>query len=62
MKNAISKVGIISKVGKHGQTAIPKEIREKLGVKEGDYILWRARVGAVVVERVKLEESAEHGK
>jgi len=49
-----------SKVGNKGQTTIPVAIREKLGIREGDLILWRCyeiEGGVVVrVEKIPIPE------
>jgi AbrB family looped-hinge helix DNA binding protein len=38
-----------SVVSVRGQTVIPKEVREALGIKEGSKLRWRLRDGAVMV-------------
>jgi len=49
-----------SKVGNKGQTTIPAAIREKLGIREGDLILWRCKEFGdnviVEVEKVPIPE------
>lgn len=39
----------ISKVGRRGQTTIPKEIREQIGVREGDRIAFLHRDDDIVL-------------
>jgi AbrB family looped-hinge helix DNA binding protein len=38
-----------SKVTARYQISIPKEIREKLGIKEGDYVTFRVDNGHIIV-------------
>ena len=44
-----------SKVGEKGQTTVPVKVREVLGLKGGDLILWRVRGKTVTVEKIPLE-------
>jgi len=47
-------MAISARISKSGQVTIPAEIREKLGVKPGDVVLWRVDDdGKIEVERVK---------
>ena len=47
------------KVTRHGQTTIPKEIRRKLGITEGSWVLVEASGGTVVLKPVpRLEDLA----
>jgi AbrB family looped-hinge helix DNA binding protein len=41
----------ISKITPNRQVTIPKEIMEKLGVKEGDKIVWFERNGLIIVKK-----------
>jgi antitoxin PrlF len=42
-----------AKVTSKGQTTIPKEVREALGLKPGDLILWEVAEGKALVRRVE---------
>ena len=42
-----------AKVTSKGQTTIPKEVREALGLKPGDLILWEVAEGRALVRRVE---------
>ena len=42
-----------AKVTSKGQTTIPKEVREALGLKPGDLILWEVAEGNALVRRVE---------
>lgn len=47
-------MAVSARISKSGQVTIPAEIREKLGVKPGDSVIWRVdEEGKVAVERVK---------
>jgi AbrB family looped-hinge helix DNA binding protein len=48
-------MSIKTKVSSQGRTVIPVEIREKLGVREGEEVEW-ALEGEVIVVRVVREE------
>lgn len=43
-----------SKVTGKGQVTIPKEIRRRLGLREGEYVVWEPRGEQVVVERATV--------
>lgn len=43
----------VAKVSTRGQVAVPKEVREKLSIKEGDTILFEEREGEVFIRKVK---------
>jgi AbrB family looped-hinge helix DNA binding protein len=48
------------KVGKRGQVTIPKELRERFGIKGGDNVVIHEEAGKLVIERpVTREELAE---
>jgi len=48
------------KIGKRGQVTIPKELRERFGIKGGDDVLIHEEAGKLVIERpVTREELAE---
>jgi antitoxin PrlF len=42
-----------AKVTSKGQTTIPKEVREALGLKPGDLIFWEVAEGKALVRRVE---------
>lgn len=47
-------VTVSARISKSGQVTIPAEIREKMGVKPGDTVLWRIdEDGAASVTRIK---------
>lgn len=43
----------VARVSIRGQVAIPKSIREKLSIKEGDVLIFEEREGKVYIRRVK---------
>ncbi len=43
----------VVRVSIRGQVAIPKSIREKLSIKEGDILIFEEREGKVYIRRVK---------
>ncbi|MBI4691386.1 MAG: AbrB/MazE/SpoVT family DNA-binding domain-containing protein [Nitrospirae bacterium] len=43
----------VAKISVRGQVAVPKAIREKLSIKEGDTILFEEREGEVYIRKVK---------
>jgi len=48
------------KIGKRGQVTIPKELRERFGIKGGDDVVIHEEAGKLVIERpVTREELAE---
>ena len=48
------------KIGKRGQVTIPKELRERFGIKAGDDVVIYEEAGKLVIERpVTREELAE---
>ncbi|WP_257300903.1 AbrB/MazE/SpoVT family DNA-binding domain-containing protein [Haloarchaeobius sp. FL176] len=48
------------KIGKRGQVTIPKELRERFGIKGGDDVVIHEEAGKIVIERpVTREELAE---
>ncbi|MCW5723332.1 MAG: type II toxin-antitoxin system PrlF family antitoxin [Maricaulaceae bacterium] len=42
---------LFSKVSVKSQTVIPREVRERLGLKPGDRIRYRVTEGSVIIER-----------
>jgi AbrB family looped-hinge helix DNA binding protein len=55
---------LTSKLSKKGQVVIPKEIREKLGIKPGDVVVFREEGGRVYIDTIagKLTEILKAGK
>jgi len=48
------------KIGKRGQVTIPKELRERFGIKSGDDVVIHEEAGKLVIERpVTRKELAE---
>jgi AbrB family looped-hinge helix DNA binding protein len=48
------------KVGERGQVTIPKEFRERFGIKGGDDVVIREEAGKLVIERpISREQLAE---
>ena len=43
----------LAKVSARGQVAVPKAIREKLSIKEGDTLLFEERDGEIYIRKVK---------
>lgn len=43
----------VARVSIRGQVAVPKAIREKLSIKEGDVLIFEEREGKVYIRRVK---------
>lgn len=49
----------IGKVGSRGQITIPKKIREREEIKEGDYVVIIEEEGKLTVEKLSLENWLE---
>lgn len=47
------------KVSRKGQITIPKEIRELLGIAEGDYVVVRVEGDKIVIEKPSIPEPGE---
>ena len=43
----------IGKISKKGQIVIPKEIRDKFGIKPGDVIIFRIKNDKIILEKIK---------
>ena len=43
------------KVTRNSQITIPKDIREKLGIKEGDMVEMRIELGRIVIEKIEKD-------
>lgn len=54
MEKPIKSVKFFSKVTSKGQVTIPKEIREKLGVCEGDQLAFVEVDGEIVIKKAEL--------
>jgi antitoxin PrlF len=55
MEKPIKPVKVFSKVTSKGQVTIPKEIREKLGINEGDQLAFvEADNGEIVIKKAEL--------
>jgi len=46
---------LLAKVSSKFQVTIPKEVRERLGLKEGDYVAFIIRDDEVVIKKAKIE-------
>ena len=44
----------VSRVTGKGQVTIPKEIRDRLGLERGEYVVWQPRGESVVMERATV--------
>jgi len=44
---------VVAKVTRNSQITIPKDIREKLGIKEGDIVEIRTELGKVIIEKIE---------
>ena len=44
---------VIVKVTRNSQITIPKDIREKLDIKEGDIVEIRTELGKIVIEKIE---------
>ncbi len=55
---------IIGKISKKGQIVIPKKIREKLGIKSGDGLIFRVKDNYIIIEKIeeKLVDILKHSK
>lgn len=49
----------VSKVTAKGQVTIPKEIRDRLGLRSGEYVVWEPRDEGVVMERARVASSED---
>ncbi len=45
----------IARVSAKGQVTIPKEVRELLGIKPGDFVAFIARDGEIVLKKARVE-------
>jgi len=55
---------IIGKISNKGQIVIPKKIREKLGIKSGDGLIFRVKDNYIIIEKIeeKLADILKHSK
>lgn len=49
------------KVGERGQVTIPKELRERFGIRGGDEVVVREEDGKIVIEKSTLAERLAEG-
>ncbi|WFO74946.1 AbrB/MazE/SpoVT family DNA-binding domain-containing protein [Desulfurococcaceae archaeon MEX13E-LK6-19] len=47
------------KVTRKGQITIPKDIRNALGINEGDYVVVRVEGNRIIIEKPRLPEPGE---
>ncbi len=47
------------KVTRKGQITIPKDIRDTLGINEGDYVVVRVEGNRIIIEKPRLPEPGE---
>ena len=54
----------VGKMSKKGQIVIPKEIREKFGIKPGDAVIFRIQGNKVIIEKIqeKMSEILKNSK
>lgn len=54
----------IGKMSKKGQIVIPKEIRDKFGIKPGDDVIFRIQGNKVIIEKIqkKISEILKNSK
>jgi AbrB family looped-hinge helix DNA binding protein len=49
------------KVGRRGQVTIPKELRERFGIRGGDEVVVREEDGRIVIETASVAERLAEG-
>ena len=47
----------VGKMSKKGQIVIPKEIREKFGIKPGDAVIFKVQDDKVIIEKIQVKMS-----
>jgi AbrB family looped-hinge helix DNA binding protein len=47
----------VGKMSKKGQIVIPKEIREKFGIKPGDAVIFKVQGDKVIIEKIEVKMS-----
>lgn len=54
----------VGKISKKGQVIIPKEIREKFGIKPGDALIFKIQGNKVIIEKIqeKMSEILKNSK
>ncbi len=54
----------VGKISKKGQVVIPKEIREKFGIKPGDALIFKIQGNKVIIEKIqeKMSEILKNSK
>ena len=51
---------LMSKLSSKGQVTIPKQVREKLGARPGDTLVYQIKGGVAVIKRVEPLDVAFH--
>lgn len=52
----------VVKVSTKGQVVIPKEIREALGIRNGDYLVVTERNGYIIMKKLSVEDVFGEGE
>jgi len=54
----------VGKMSKKGQIVIPKDIREKFGIKPGDAVIFKVQGNKVIIEKIqeKMSEILKNSK
>lgn len=52
----------VVKVSTKGQVVIPKEIRESLGIRNGDYLVVTERNGYIIMKKLSVEDVFKEGE
>jgi len=52
----------VVKVSTKGQVVIPKEIRDALGIRNGDYLVVMEKNGYIVMKKLSLEDVFKEGE
>jgi len=52
----------VVKVSTKGQVVIPKEIREALGIRNGDYLVVTERNGYIIMKKLSVEDVFREGE
>ncbi|NJE03164.1 AbrB/MazE/SpoVT family DNA-binding domain-containing protein [Thermococcus sp. MV11] len=52
----------VVKVSTKGQVVIPKEIREALGIRNGDYLVVTEKNGYIVMKKLSVEDVFREGE
>lgn len=57
----MSRERYVSKVTVKGQVTIPREIRDRLGLGRGEYLVWESRGDTAVVRRAPVDPTEDVG-